>query len=329
MDLKFLENRKIFVTGATGLIGATLIKEILSYNNLNDNKIKIAALIRNLDKAKKIFGKNIENIEFIISDVRELKPQNIGADFVIHCASETASKFFVDKPVETIMLAIGGTKRVLDFAVENSSISFVYLSTMEVYGTPTTDDKIYENTPTNLNTMAVRSSYPEAKRAAESLCAAYFKEYGLSTKVVRLTQTFGEGIAYNDTRVFAEFARCAIEGRDIVLHTKGETKRNYLYVGDAVNAIFTVLEKGKPSEVYNAANEATYCSIYEMAQLVSTKCADGKINVVIKEEQDISKFGYAPVLKMNLSSEKLMKLGWMPKFGLEEMYKKMMPELIL
>ena len=225
------------------------------------------------------------------------------------------------------MLAINGTKAVLDFAVKNKSESFVFLSTMEVYGTPTSDDKIYEDTPTSLDTMKARSSYPEGKRAAENLCSAYCKEYGLNTKVVRLTQTFGEGISYNDTRVFAEFARCAIENRDIVLHTKGETKRNYLSVGDAVDAILTVLEKGEPSQAYNAANEDTYCSIYEMAKLVAKECADNKINVVIEEEKDISKFGYAPVLKMNLSTEKLQKLGWRPQLGLKEMYIKMTAEM--
>ncbi len=45
--------------------------------------------------------------------------------------------------------------------------------------------------------------------------------------VLRLTQTFGPGVQYDDGRVFAEFARCAIEGRDIVLKTKGEIKREY------------------------------------------------------------------------------------------------------
>ena len=119
--------------------------------------------------------------------------------------------------------------------------------------------------------MNVRSSYPESKRLCESLCSAYASEYGVPAKVVRLTQTFGVGVSYNDGRVFAEFARCAIEGRDIVLKTKGQTKRNYIDIDDAVNAIFTVLLKGVAGEAYNVANEDTYCSIYEMANMVAEK----------------------------------------------------------
>ena len=71
---------------------------------------------------------------------------------------------------------------------------------------------------------------------------------------------------------------------------------------------------------YNAANEDTYCSIYEMAKLVAEKCAGNKIKVVICEQQDVSKFGYAPVLKMNLSTEKLRNLGWQAGTNLEDMF---------
>ena len=138
--------------------------------------------------------------------------------------------------------------------------------------------------------------------------------------VVRLTQTFGPGVEYNDGRVFAEFARCAIEGRNIVLNTKGETKRNYLYTGDAADAIFTVLAAGQAGEAYNAANEDTYCSIYEMACLVAKECAGGRIGVEIKERADAARLGYAPTLHMNLDTSKLRSLGWQPQVGLAEMY---------
>jgi nucleoside-diphosphate-sugar epimerase len=176
--------------------------------------------------------------------------------------------------------------------------------------------------------MSVRSSYPESKRMCENLCTSYFSEYGVPVKVVRLTQTFGEGVDYNDGRVFAEFARCAIENKDIVLKTKGETKKNYLYVYDAVSAIITVLFNGENGNAYNAANEETYCSIYEMAQMVAEKCGNKSIKVVIEEKDDILKFGYAPTLKMNLSTEKLKNLGWKPKKDLFGMFNVMIDDMI-
>ena len=152
------------------------------------------------------------------------------------------------------------------------------------------------------------------------------EEYGVPSKVVRLTQVFGPGVEYSDSRVFAEFARCVIEERDIILKTKGETKRNYLYTKDAAEAIFAVLLKGKNGEAYNAANEEIYCSIYDMAHLVATRCAQGKIKVTI-DETDVSQCGYMPILKMNLDTNKLKKLGRLPGTDLEQMYFKMIEDM--
>ena len=114
-------------------------------------------------------------------------------------------------------------------------------------------------------------------------------------------------------------ARCAIEGRNIVLHTKGETKRNYLFTEDAAEAILTVLLKGENGEAYNAANEETYCSIYDMAKLVAEKCAGGGISVDVQLE-NIDQFGYAPTLMMNLDTSKLRALGWKANIDLFMMF---------
>ena len=161
----------------------------------------------------------------------------------------------------------------------------------------------------------------------ENLCVSYMKEYGIPVKIIRLTQTFGPGVTYDDGRVFAEFARCAIEQRNIVLKTKGETKRNYLYTADAVSAIFTVLLKGKSGEAYNAANEETYCSIYEMAQMVANMCGNEQISVEIEEKDSVEKLGYAPTLKMNLDTSKLRAIGWKPGTKLEEMFKMLIKDM--
>lgn len=317
-ELDALDGKTVLITGATGLIGYTLADSILSFGEGRDLPPKIIAVVRNIDKARRLYGDR-RNIQFIVSDICGNIDINEPVDYIVHGASKTSSKAFVNEPVETIMTAFNGTVNMLELARNKNVKGFVYLSSMEVYGSPLTDEKITEDHSTNLNTMSVRTSYPESKRMCEGLCAAYFSEYGVPARVVRLTQTFGPGVDYNDGRVFAEFARCAIEGRNIILHTKGETKRNYLYTKDAAAAILTVLLKGADGEAYNAANEDTYCSVYEMAQLAAAKCVSGNIDVEIQLE-DISSFGYAPTLKMNLDTSKLRRLGWKPNTGLSGMF---------
>ncbi len=314
------DGKTVLITGATGLIGYNLIASLMLYGTDRTNPPRVIALVRNMEKAKKMYQDfNEEYLKFIVWEASEKIDITETVDYIVHGASQTSSKAFIERPVETIFTAVDGTRNILELAHRKKVKSFLYLSSMEVYGTPGSDKKIIETHSAEMDSMSVRSSYPESKRMCETLCSAYWAEYGVPAKVIRLTQTFGPGVAYDDSRVFAEFARCAIEGRDIVLHTRGETKRNYLYTMDAVSAILTVLLKGENGEAYNAANEETFCSIFDMAQLVCSECARDNIKVDIQIDQE--ERGYAPTLIMNLDTRKLTELGWRPYYSLSEMFR--------
>jgi nucleoside-diphosphate-sugar epimerase len=319
LDLEIFKSKNFLITGATGLIGYNLISILANISSQLNLGIKIYALVRNRDKAYKMFEGLLDQIEFVYGDVCNSIRINDTIDYIIHGASHTASIDFVERPVETIYTSLQGTLNVMDFAKDHNVQGVVYLSTMEVYGSPHDDKKINEEYSTNLNTMTVRSCYPESKRMCENIVASYGKEYDIPAKVVRLTQTFGPGVNYNDGRVFAEFARCVIEHRDIILHTKGLTKRSYLYTADAVAAILTVLVCGTNGEAYNVANEETYCSIYDMACTVAQTFGKGQINVIVENVPE-DRYGYAPELHMNLDTSKIRKLGWKPTKDLKNMY---------
>lgn len=312
----------VLISGATGLIGKYLVRFLAQYCGC-----RVLAIVRDKKKAGRIWKDLGGKVEYICSDIIELGEEDIRdvkIDYVIHAASNTSSRDFAAHPVRVIHTATEGTRRMLEIARKHSVKGFVYLSTMEVYGAPKTDEKIGELHGTDLDTMAVRSSYPESKRLCESLCTAYFSEFQVPVRILRLTQTFGPGVEYSDSRVFAEFARCVIEGKDIVLHTAGDTKRSYLYLADACTAILAALLDGIDGEAYNAANESTYCSIRDMAELVAAGCAGGKICVRVEPDQERQREqGYAPVLKMNLDTSKLQRMGWKPETDLLTMYKRM------
>lgn len=245
-------------------------------------------------------------------------------DYVIHAASQTNSRKFINESIQTIDTTVLGIKNVLEFVKSKHIIKFIFLSTMEVYGFPNKEEEIYESYGNNLISNEIRNCYPISKFLAENMLICYANTYKFEANILRLTQTFGPGVKYNDTRIFAEFARCAIEKKDIVLHTKGMTKRNYLYTSDAINAILLVILKGINYEIYNVSNEETYCSILEMANLISNKY---NINVKFEIEENKNKYGYAPTLFMKLNSNKIKRLGWKAKVGLSEMYNNMIEYL--
>jgi nucleoside-diphosphate-sugar epimerase len=314
----------VLVTGATGLIGMNLIRGLMSYNELGKSRIKVFALVRNLEKGRRIFKEYIEKewVALVQGDILTSIVIDESIDYIIHGASVTASRDFVEKPVETILTAIEGTKHVLDFARKKHVKSMVYMSSMEVYGTPYDDEPLTEERMGYLNPLAVRSSYSESKQMVENLCVAYSSEYGVPVKIVRLTQTFGPGVDANDRRVFAEFARCVVSGEDIILQTKGETKRMYLYTADAVTSLLTVLTKGENGQAYNAANTNTYCSIFEMAELVARVFGEGKSKVLVSIPQTPNT-SYNPVMSVYLDTGKLQQLGWKAEVDLIEMYRRM------
>lgn len=330
LPLEKLRDSNILVTGATGLIGVSLVRALLCANRINDLNIKIFALIRNKEKAKKIYKELIKRSDLIliVGDVNEKIVIEETMDYIIHCASVTASKYMINNPVETLLTSIEGTKNILYLAKENKCKSVVYVSSMEMYGSFTeANNNVTENDLGYIDPLEVRSNYPESKRLCENLCVAFHSEYQVPVKIARLSQTFGAGILPGENRVFAQFARSVIEGKDIVLHTKGMSEGNYCYTRDTIIGLLLILLEGKDREAYNVTNPATHITIADMAKMVCERLADNKIKVIF-DIPETNVFGYAADTKMKLNSDKLKNLGWMPKIGLEEAYRRMMKSMI-
>lgn len=317
-----LSGKTVFVTGATGLIGSQTVMTLLNVGKEKNLGIRVLAAVRNREKAEQLYKyADKSSLEFVVQDVRTPFHIDEKIDYIIHGASMTGSRDFVDFPVETIKTAISGTENVLELAKEKKVSGMVYMSSLEVYGVVDFSlEKVPENVFGTIDPMSVRSSYSEGKRMVECMCASYASEYDIPIKVARLSQTFGPGVSYGDNRVFAQFARSIIEGKDIVLKTDGSTERNYCYLNDAVSGILTVLLKGKTGEAYNLANKDTLISIRGMAEMLIAKYPESGTKLVFDIAEDVTKLGYNPKVKMNLDTAKVEKLGWSAKTGLPEMF---------
>lgn len=323
-----LRGQTVMVTGATGLIGYNLVSGLIYADIRKKLDLKIIALVRDIDKAEKKYAEQLQDskaLTFVSGEVEQLPDVQDKVDFIVHGACPTASAYFIEHPVETIKTAIVGTMNMLELARRNEVLGFVYLSSMEVYGAPKTEDVLSEEDLGYLNPLNIRNCYPESKRQCEALYAAYASEYSVPAMSIRLAQTFGSGVNKYDSRVFAEFARCAMERKDIVLLTDGSSKRCYLYTMDAVSAILTVLLKGETGQAYNAANPETYCSVKEMAQMVVHDLASDEITVNFSENIEGSK-KFPPPHFYNLDITAISLLGWKPIWGLRDMYLRMMKD---
>ena len=315
-----LENRTILVTGGTGLIGMNMISALIHAGRERGLRLKVCAVVRDTAKAGRVFGSlvNAPELHLLTGTMEELPPLPENIDYWIHGACPTASAFMNEHPVDVIRTSVEGTIGLLEEAKKRRTQGFVYLSSMEAFGEVNTEELLKEGSLGKVDLKKTRSCYPESKRMCEMLCTAYAAQYGLPSMSIRLAQTFGPGVDYNDRRVFAMMTRNAIDGKDIVLATKGTSRHPYLYTAQAVTAILTVLLKGVPGETYNAANPATYCSIFEMGEMVAREVAGGKIAVRVDEGGDASRYPAPSFLNMDIS--KIQSLGWEPENDLPWMY---------
>lgn len=315
-----IEGKTVVVTGATGLVGGMVVRSILEHERASALGTRVICPVRNLKKGKELLGDSASLILWDAADgtVLDIDP----CDFIVHCASNTDSRLMVERPVDTILATVEGTRSMLELA-KQAGARMVFVSSMEVYGAGA-EEALDESRGGELDAMNVRSSYPQAKQLAETLCASYAKQYGVNVCVARLAQSFGPGIAETDRRVFAEFARCCRDGRDIALLTDGSKSNMYCYTADAVRALLLLVALGEAGEAYNVANEATFCSIWEMAQMVAQRF--GKTTKVTRVIDEAAASRYAVSGRMWLDTRRIKSLGWEPKTDLPTMYERMMAD---
>ena len=317
-DVNQLKGKTIFITGATGLIGTNIVNSLLHIGNIN-----LIVLVRDKEKAKSKFIEST-NILYIEGTIELLPRIEQNIDYIIHLASPTQSKEFIEKPVEIYKTILQGTFNTLELARLKKVKKYIYVSSVEAYGTNNDEMQINESNVSIIYSKEIRNSYPIAKLCSENLCFSYVSEYNVNALAVRLAQTFGPGVELSDDRVFAQFAKSVINNKNIVLKTKGQTKRSYIYTADVVVGLLGLLSKGKSGEIYNLCNENTYCSIYEMAKIVASSIANDRIEVQISESNESS---YLPTTIYNMSGKKIKEIGFEPCYGLETMFSNMIERM--
>lgn len=315
-----LRGRRILVTGATGLIGSLIVKALLYRAEHFQMPMTIIALSRNRERALRCFAhqRSMVDCGYLRLEQGEVtKPlsDELQADYILHAAAVTSSAEMISNPVGTIMTTVEGTRHVLELARRSSCLACLFFSSMEVYGI-TENEYVDETESGYLDLSLVRNCYPLSKRVAENLCIAYHAQYQVPVKIARLTLTFGPGIPKNDGRVFAQFARSVLTNKDIVLHTHGTTKRDYLYTADAVRGVLRILLLGKEAEAYNLSDSHSYITIRELAEL--TRSFNPQVNVVIDVNPEQAK-KYAGEVHIRLNNTKIDTLNRFERVPIKEM----------
>lgn len=325
-----LRGKTLLVTGATGFIGSYIIRAVLQKSNEAGLDTKVLALVRNAENAKKLFAGYADKdcLDFLVQDVCQPLPTDKKANFIIHCASNAAPKEYSMYPVETMKTNFVGTLNLLDYAKAVNAQSFLYVSTIEVYGTTKGLDKIKEDDYGTIDALKVRSCYPLSKKSCETLVTSFADEYGLPVKIGRLSYIFGPGMKQGDSKIVAVFPKCIADGEDIVMKSKGEQLRSYTYVTDAITALLTILLDGETGEAYNIASKLCITTIAGIAQTLVEAFPEKGLKVIFDLPTEQEAKGFSLIENAVLDSDKLESLGWEPGTDLRQGLRNVVEEQI-
>lgn len=320
MTYDTLKNKKILLTGATGMIGKELIRILLEdYRNLQTD---IVAMGRSEVKARERLGDWFGNprFSFVEHDINMPlgeKAADIGhVDYVIHAASTTHPVAYATEPVETITVNVMGLHELLEYARTYEVERFVFLSSVEVYGENRGDtEKFQEDYCGYIDCNTLRAGYPESKRLGEALCQAYRRQYGMNIVIPRLSRVYGPTMLPSDSKAIAQFIKKAQAGEDIVLKSAGNQLYSYCYAQDAAEGILTVLSKGADGEAYNISDKNSEITLKELAEMIAELAGT---KVVFEIPDTTEQAGYSKATKAMLDAGKAEALGWTAKVGMKE-----------
>lgn len=313
---KHLKNKKILITGATGLICSALVDELMHLNRKYQLTMRIFAAGRNRRKFEQRFEywKNDNALQFVYYDAMEPVSFEHTVDFVVHGASNANPKSYSTQPVETMISNFVGTKNLLDSLKGKANARFLFISSSEVYGRNEANKPYSETDYGYVDIGNPRACYPTSKRAAETLCATYNKEFGVDYVIVRPGHVYGPTMTASDSRASSEFLRLASQRESIIMKSEGSQMRSYCYVVDCVSAILTVLLKGNSGEAYNISNPESIVTIRDFAECTASEAG---VNVVFEGAKDQEKASYNLMDNSSLTSDKLENLGWKGIFNLQ------------
>lgn len=320
-----LRDKTVMVTGASGMIGSYLVRTLMKLNEVKDMGVHIIGVVRNIKKVEKEILEN-ENVEILVHDVTvpmEIK-QNI--HYIIHAASPASPAIMKDDPVGTVAANTLGAFYTLSLAREKQAEGYMFVSSREIYGQPGPDQELFqEDTYGFVDPLDPRSCYPEGKKAAETMCASFAKQYGLRTIAARPAHTYGPGMSIYDGRVQADFLKNVIHNEDIIMKSEGLAIRTYTYISDVISGMFYALLGGEEA-AYNIADEQAKISIRGLAELLVRISPERGIQLRMEIPEGGTQ-GCAPFTLGILDSTRLRGLGWKPRYTLEEGFGRMIAYL--
>jgi UDP-glucuronate decarboxylase len=252
--MKRFKGKTVLITGAAGFLGRHLTKK---FKNLGAQVYPLDNYITGAEHDESIMPVDVTNPVTIDHPLH----------YIVHAAGIASPVFYAKFPLETIDVAVKGTRNTLVLATMHPELEgFLYFSSSEIYGDPNVvpTPETYKG---NVSCTGPRACYDESKRLGETLCSVYYKQYGVPVRTVRPFNIFGPGMSHDDRRVVPMFTYKAMHDRPLPLFRDGMQTRTFCYIEDAIDGFLRVVLDGTPGEAYNIGSLDSEISMRDLAIL--------------------------------------------------------------
>jgi dTDP-glucose 4,6-dehydratase len=341
--------RTVLVTGAAGFIGSNFVRHVLQthpdWRVVVLDKLTYAGNLANLADIERQYGAADQGTRathdtfryrFVRGDICDRQLVNslfsgaystrhpsppthhpLKIDVVVNFAAESHVDRSILDASAFIETNIKGTQVLLEAARQYPVDTFVQISTDEVYGALGEEGVFTEGSPLKPN-----SPYAASKTAADVLCSAYHKTYGVPVVITRSSNNYGP---YQfPEKLVPLMIRNALVGKELPVYGEGKQVRDWLYVEDNCRAIDMVLQRGRTGEVYNIGGDCEKRNIEIVCLICEMLASELKERNEAKDLKRLITYikdprGAAHDFRYALGCAKLQtELGWKPKVGLKE-----------
>ncbi len=293
---------RILVTGGAGFIGSHLCERLLAEGH------EVACLDNFFTGRKKnvVHLMDNKNFELIRHDV--IEPMLLEVEQVYHLACPASPVHYQYNPVKTIKTSVLGTINMLGLA-KRVKARILIASTSEVYGDPLEHPQ-KETYWGNVNPIGIRSCYDEGKRVAETLTMDYHRQNKVDCRIVRIFNTYGPRMLFNDGRVVSNFIVQALKGEALTVYGEGKQTRSFCYVDDLVDGFIRMMNVNDFVGPVNLGNP-NEITVKELAEII-IKMTESKSQLVYKPLPSDDPIRRQPDITLAKT-----KLSWEPKISLE------------
>lgn len=269
-----LVDKVVLITGASGIVGTHLLYGLQYCQRELGLGMEVVAVVRHGVPDHLALLEQHGFVRFLRGDLTD--PEFLrslpSAHIIVHGATYGQPGMFMANPVGTLKLNTTCTFALLERLLPAGH--FLFISTSEVYSGMSNPPYREEHIGA-INTTHPRSCYIEAKRCGEAICNA-FRVDGIDAKSARLCLAYGPGTRPSDKRVLNSFIERGLRNKVIELLDRGDARRTYCYIADAVYMLWKILFEGKDA-VYNVGGVST-TTIADLASLVG-KLLDASVRI--------------------------------------------------